>query len=333
MGCDDERIDVRHFTLELSRSIKHFRSITKQQYDSSMMKVAKKKNPQKCHVKVARIENKLTQPENPWIYLTTNNETYKTTKIYGMVKKDTHFSRCSRHIRSLATFSFLATIFFRFSTDVWLSTLTEKQPPVVVLIFNVICGKFISLLPHPMCCWISCESLPIFGFFCCARALLCVCVCEFVVSFTTRRGKRPNCTRRNIHGARHNAIYSRLRRVSLGCVFGMNFFSWFCPFATRRTHLSRFTFVWLYYIYLYFGAFFSGWCCSVYCRLLLARIGGRYSSSFCSRVCMCARAAVYCVLYVWKRCCHGTKAAQIQRTNETSDNVRYLGLFAANPKI
>lgn len=74
----------------------------------------------------------------------------------------TYFSRCSKHIRSLDTFNFLATIFFRFSTDVWLSTLTEKQPPVVVLIFNVICGKFISLLPHPMCCWISCESLPIF---------------------------------------------------------------------------------------------------------------------------------------------------------------------------
>lgn len=76
----------------------------------------------------------------------------------------TNFSRCNKHIRSLATFNFLATIFFKFSTDVWLSTLTEKQPPVVVFTFNVICDKFNSV-PHPICCWISCESLPILCIF------------------------------------------------------------------------------------------------------------------------------------------------------------------------
>lgn len=76
-----------------------------------------------------------------------------------------YFSRCNKHIRSLATFNFFATIFLRFSTDVWLSTLTEKQPPVVVFTLSVICDKLNSV-PHPMCCWISCESLPI---------LSCVC--------------------------------------------------------------------------------------------------------------------------------------------------------------
>lgn len=93
-----------------------------------------------------------------------------------------YFSRCSRHIRSLATFSFFATIFLRFSTDVWLSTLTEKLPPVVVLIFNVNCDKFMSL-PHPICCWISCESLPIFVIIWCTKFN----EKEFVISWRSKK--------------------------------------------------------------------------------------------------------------------------------------------------
>lgn len=41
-------------------------------------------------------------------------------------------------MRSLATFSFLAIIFFRLSTLICGSTLTAKLPPVVVLIFRLI---------------------------------------------------------------------------------------------------------------------------------------------------------------------------------------------------
>lgn len=43
-------------------------------------------------------------------------------------------------MRSLATFSFLAMIFFRFSTEFCASTRTVKLPPVVVVIFRLIGG-------------------------------------------------------------------------------------------------------------------------------------------------------------------------------------------------
>ena len=77
-----------------------------------------------------------------------------------------YFSRCSRHIRSLATFSFFARIFLRFSTEFWLSTKTVKHPPVVVFMFNVICDcdRFNSA-PHPNCWCMSWESLPILRWF------------------------------------------------------------------------------------------------------------------------------------------------------------------------
>lgn len=104
-----------------------------------------------------REPNGRTRRETIWIWLWRIKETLKHHFSRGNI----YFSRCSKQIRSFATFSFLATIFFRFSTDMWLSTLTEKHPPVVVLIFNVICDKLISA-PHPICCWTSCESLPIF---------------------------------------------------------------------------------------------------------------------------------------------------------------------------
>lgn len=91
-----------------------------------------------------------------------------------------YFSRCNKHIRSLATFNFFATIFLRFSTDVWLSTLTEKQPPVVVFTLSVICDKLNSV-PHPMCCWISCESLPIF-------------LCVFCVTFVFQKLNQFQCS-------------------------------------------------------------------------------------------------------------------------------------------
>lgn len=51
---------------------------------------------------------------------------------------DTNLSRCSKQIRSLETFSFFDIIFFRFSTEFSLSTVTEKLPPVVVVTFSVI---------------------------------------------------------------------------------------------------------------------------------------------------------------------------------------------------
>lgn len=50
------------------------------------------------------------------------------------------FSRCSKQMRSLATFNFFAMIFLRFSTELDTSTTTVKLPPVVVVIFNVIGG-------------------------------------------------------------------------------------------------------------------------------------------------------------------------------------------------
>lgn len=50
------------------------------------------------------------------------------------------FSRCSKQMRSLATFNFFAMIFFRFSTELVTSTTTVKLPPVVVVIFNVMGG-------------------------------------------------------------------------------------------------------------------------------------------------------------------------------------------------
>lgn len=81
---------------------------------------------------------------------------------------NTYFSLCSKQMRSLATFNFFATIFFRFSTELWCSTVTEKEPPVVVLMFNVI-GGWLSSVPHPRCWWISCELLPILS--------ICVCIC------------------------------------------------------------------------------------------------------------------------------------------------------------
>lgn len=63
-------------------------------------------------------------------------------------------SRCSKHIRSLETFSFFDIIFFRFSTEFSPSTRTEKLPPVVVVTFNVIGvvtveGPLPELVPHP----------------------------------------------------------------------------------------------------------------------------------------------------------------------------------------
>lgn len=69
----------------------------------------------------------------------------------------TYFSRCSKHIRSLATFSFFAMIFFKLSTVIWLSTTTEKLPPVVVVILRVICDTTEDE-PHPSVK--SRESLP-----------------------------------------------------------------------------------------------------------------------------------------------------------------------------
>lgn len=50
----------------------------------------------------------------------------------------THRSRCSKQIRSLATFSFLAMIFFRASTVIEVSTGTVKLPPVVVDMLSLI---------------------------------------------------------------------------------------------------------------------------------------------------------------------------------------------------
>lgn len=88
---------------------------------------------------------------------------YNFTDKKEKIIMNNYFSRCSKHIRSLATFNFLAMIFFKFSTDIWLSTFTENEPPVVVLMFNVICDKSMPLpLPHPTCCCTSSESLPIF---------------------------------------------------------------------------------------------------------------------------------------------------------------------------
>lgn len=95
--------------------------------------------------------------------LRTRGHRPQTPRKYNqkwICSRGTYFSRCNKHIRSLATFNFFETILFKFSTDIWLSTLTEKQPPVVVFTFSVICDRF-SSVPHPMCCWISCESLPI----------------------------------------------------------------------------------------------------------------------------------------------------------------------------
>lgn len=78
--------------------------------------------------------------------LTFGEFTYKECAI-------TYRSRCNKHIRSLATRSFLAMIFFKFSTVLELSTSTEKLPPVVVEMLSVIGGKVQLfsglLLPHP----------------------------------------------------------------------------------------------------------------------------------------------------------------------------------------
>lgn len=49
-------------------------------------------------------------------------------------------------------------IFFKFSTVIWLSTTTEKLPPVVVVIFRVICDTTEEDEPHPSLK--SRESLP-----------------------------------------------------------------------------------------------------------------------------------------------------------------------------
>lgn len=77
----------------------------------------------------------------------------KIDEIMDKSSAITYRSRCSKHIRSLATRSFLAMIFFRFSTVLELSTSTEKLPPVVVEMLSVIGGKVqlfsVLLLPHP----------------------------------------------------------------------------------------------------------------------------------------------------------------------------------------
>lgn len=81
------------------------------------------------------------------------NNFYNIDEIMQKKCVITYRSRCSKHIRSLATRSFLAMIFFRFSTVLELSTSTEKLPPVVVEMLSVIGGKVqlfsVLLLPHP----------------------------------------------------------------------------------------------------------------------------------------------------------------------------------------
>lgn len=66
---------------------------------------------------------------------------------------NTYFSRCSKHMRSLATLSFLAIIFFRLSMLMYGSTLTPKLPPVVVLILRLIIillGSVPVTIPNPV---------------------------------------------------------------------------------------------------------------------------------------------------------------------------------------
>lgn len=70
-----------------------------------------------------------------------------------------YLSRCNKQIRSLATFSFFAIIFLKFSTVITFSTTTENVPPVVVDIFTVIAGAAKSV-PHPSIILSLEESLP-----------------------------------------------------------------------------------------------------------------------------------------------------------------------------
>lgn len=71
----------------------------------------------------------------------------------------THLSRCSRHIRSFATFSFFETSFLRCSTVFLPFKLMEKLPPVVVCIFSVMSVVWDE--PHPY------TSVPV------ARSMVC----------------------------------------------------------------------------------------------------------------------------------------------------------------
>lgn len=74
----------------------------------------------------------------------------------------THFSRCNKQIRSLATFSFLAIIFFKFSTEICGSTVTPKLPPVVVFIFKLMWGSC-KACGEDVCCNVVAASGPLIG--------------------------------------------------------------------------------------------------------------------------------------------------------------------------
>lgn len=81
-----------------------------------------------------------------------SNSTY--APVYYRLRRDTNLSRCSKQIRSFATFSLLDIVFLRFSTVSVRSTVRSNCPPVVGVMLMVISSgsrTVAATQPHPGC--------------------------------------------------------------------------------------------------------------------------------------------------------------------------------------